>query len=151
MTNNQNLDDNLNEMLDDTQRNTTDFTDHTQQRTDAFSEDANRAANSFEDDVHAVSKDGKNIALIAHLTLIGWIIALVMNNNTKNEFGSFYIRQVLGLGLCGLVLSFIPILGWLVSLGIFVLWIMSLISAINGEKKLTPLLGAQFQDWFKSL
>ncbi|MCL8008553.1 hypothetical protein M8845_14085 [Gelidibacter japonicus] len=91
------------------------------------------------------------MALIAHLTLIGWIIAFVMNNNTKSEFGSFYIRQVLGLGLCGLVLSFIPLLGWLVSLGIFVLWIMSLIGALNGEKKLTPVLGEYFQDWFKSL
>lgn len=151
MTNNQNLDDDLNEMLDDTQKTTTDFTDNTRQRADAFSEDAKRAANALENDVNAVSKDGKNIALIAHLTLIGWIIALVMNNNTKSEFGSFYIRQVLGLGLTGLVLSFIPILGWIVSLGIFVLWIMSLISALNGEKKLTPVLGAYYQDWFKSL
>lgn len=151
MTNNQNLDDDLNEMLDDTQKTTTDFTDDTHQRADAFSEDAKRAANNLENDVNAVSKDGKNIALIGHLTLIGWIIALVMNNNTKSEFGSFYIRQVLGLGLTGLVLSFIPILGWIVSLGIFVLWIMSLISALNGEKKLTPVLGAYYQDWFKSL
>lgn len=151
MTNNQNLGDDLNEMRDDTQKSTTDFTGTTQQKADAFSEDAKRAANSLENDLNAASKEGKNIALIAHLTLIGWIIALVMNNNSKSEFGSFYIRQVLGLGLCGLVLSFIPLLGWIVSLGIFVLWIMSLISALNGEKKLTPLLGAQFQDWFKSL
>jgi len=151
MADNQNLGDDLNDMLDDTQKNTTEFTDNTQRKADAFSEDAKRTANAFENDVNAISKDGKNIALIAHLTLIGWIIALVMNNNTKSEFGSFYIRQVLGLGLCGLVLSFIPLLGWLVSLGIFVLWIMSLIGALNGEKKLTPVLGEYFQDWFKSL
>ncbi|RXJ52568.1 DUF4870 domain-containing protein [Gelidibacter gilvus] len=151
MADNQNLGDDLNDMLDDTQKNTTDFTDSTQRKADAFSEDAKRAANSFENDVNAASKDGKNIALIAHLTLIGWVIALVMNNNTKSEFGSFYIRQVLGLGLCGLVLSFIPVLGWIVSLGILVLWIMSLIGATSGEKKLTPVLGEYFQDWFKSL
>ncbi|WP_163516053.1 DUF4870 domain-containing protein [Gelidibacter japonicus] len=144
MTNNQNLGDDLSEKLDETK-------DTAKQKTDQFSEDAKRAANEFENDVNSVSKDGKNIALIAHLTLIGWIIAFVMNNNTKSEFGSFYIRQVLGLGLCGLVLSFIPLLGWLVSLGIFVLWIMSLIGALNGEKKLTPVLGEYFQDWFKSL
>ncbi|WP_347709717.1 YtxH domain-containing protein [Gelidibacter japonicus] len=144
MTNNQNLGDDLSEKLEETK-------DTAKQKTDQFSEDAKRAANEFENDVNSVSKDGKNIALIAHLTLIGWIIAFVMNNNTKSEFGSFYIRQVLGLGLCGLVLSFIPLLGWLVSLGIFVLWIMSLIGALNGEKKLTPVLGEYFQDWFKSL
>lgn len=151
MADNKNLGDDLNNMIDDTKNNTTDFTDGTQQKTDAFSEDAKRAAHDIENDVNAVSKDGKNIALIAHLTLIGWIIAFVMNNNSKSEFGSFYIRQVLGLGLCGLVLSFIPLLGWIVSLLIFVLWIMSLIGALNGEKKLTPVLGEYFQDWFKSL
>ena len=144
MTNNQNLGDDLSEKLEETK-------DTAKQKTDQFSEDAKRAANEFENDVNSVSKDGKNIALIAHLTLIGWIIAFVMNNNTKSEFGSFYIRQVLGLGLCGLVLSFIPLRGWLGSLGIFVLWIMSLIGALNGEKKLTPVLGEYFQDWFKSL
>lgn len=151
MTDNKNLGDDLNEMLDDTQDNRREYTDHSKQKTNQFAEDARRAAQDFENDVHQVSKDGKNIALIAHLTLIGWIIALVMNNNTKSEFGSFYIRQVLGLGLLGLVLSFIPVLGWIVSLAIFVLWIMSLIGALNGEKKLTPVLGVYFQDWFKSL
>lgn len=151
MADNKNLGDDLNDMIDDTQKNTTDFTDSTQQKSDAFSEDAKRAANRLENDVNAVSKDGKNIALIAHLTLIGWVIALVMNNNTKSEFGSFYIRQVLGLGLCMLILNFVPFLGWILSLGIVVLWIMSLIGATSGEKKLTPVLGEYFQDWFKSL
>ena len=144
MTENNNLGDDLNKRFDDTN-------DHAQERATDFSEGAKQTAHQLENDVNAVSKDGKNIALIAHLTLIGWIIAFVMNNNTKSEFGSFYIRQVLGLGLTGLVLSFIPVLGWIVSLGIFVLWIMSLISALNGEKKLTPILGAYYQDWFKSL
>lgn len=151
MTDNKNLGDDLNEMLDDTQKTSDTFTDKTGRRADAFNEDAKRTAHEFEADVNAISKDGKNIALIAHLTLIGWIVALVMNNNTKSEFGSFYIRQVLGLGLCGLVLSFIPVFGWIVSLGILVLWIMSLVGALAGEKKLTPVLGAYFQDWFKSL
>lgn len=144
MNENNNLGDDLKRTFDDT-------TDHAKQRANEFTQGAKQAAHEFENDVNQVSKDGKNIALIAHLTLIGWIIAFVMNNNTKSEFGSFYIRQVLGLGLCGLVLSFIPVLGWIVSLGIFVLWIMSLISALNGEKKLTPVLGVYFQDWFKSL
>ena len=144
MTENNNFNDDLNKRIDHTN-------DTANQRPTDFSERAEQTAHQIENDVHAVSKDGKNIALIAHLTLIGWVIALVMNNNTKSEFGSFYIRQVLGLGLTGLVLSFIPILGWIVSIGIFVLWIMSLISSLNGEKKLTPVLGPYFQDWFKSL
>lgn len=115
-----------------------------------FSEDPQPHAPQFETDPTAVSNDGKTIALIAHLTLIGWIIAIVMNSNTTSEFASFYIRQVLGLGLCLLVI-FIPILGWILSIGVIVLWMMSLIAAAGGEKKLTPVLGPYFQDWFKSL
>ncbi len=134
--------------LDETLKNTN---EHANQRANEFSEDARRTAHQLENDVNAVSKDGKNIALIAHLTIIGWIVALVMNNTTKSEFGSFYIRQMLGLMICGLILSFVPILGWILNLAIFVLWIMSLIGAVNGEKKLTPVLGTYFQDWFKSL
>lgn len=129
----------------------TNFGDDLKKSMDNAGEQAKQAANQFENDLKDVSKDGKNIALIAHLTLIGWIIALVMNNDKKDELASFYIRQVLGLGLLGLVLSFIPFLGWIVSLGVFVLWIMSLIGALSGEKKLTPGVGTYFQDWFKSL
>ncbi|RAJ25873.1 putative membrane protein [Gelidibacter algens] len=151
MANDQNLGNDLNDMLDDKNDNKREFTDDTRQRANEFSEDTRHSANDFENDVNDASKDGKNIALIAHITLIGWIVALVMNNNAKSEFGSFYIRQMLGLMLCGILLSFIPFVGWILNLGIFVLWIMSLIGAVGGEKKLTPVLGTYFQDWFKSL
>lgn len=95
--------------------------------------------------------DGKNIAIIAHITLIGWVIALVMNNNSKNEFASFYIRQMLGLMIVSFLLYFIPIIGWIINIAVMVLWLLSVIGAAGGEKKLTPVLGAYFQDWFKSL
>ena len=95
--------------------------------------------------------DGKTKAIVAHITLIGWIIALVVNSNEKDEFASYYIRQLLGLYLAGIVLSLIPIIGWIISIVIFVFWIMSLIGAIQGEKKETPIIGKYFQEWFKAL
>jgi uncharacterized membrane protein len=95
--------------------------------------------------------DGKTTAIIAHITLIGWIIALVINSNEKNEFASFYIRQLLGLFLAGLILAWIPIIGWLLSIAVFVFWLISLIAAAQGEMKEVPLVGHYFQDWFKSL
>lgn len=88
---------------------------------------------------------------MAHITLIGWIIALVMNNNNKNELVSFYIRQMLGLLITFFLLYFIPVVGWLLNLVILVLWIISLIGAFEGQKKLVPILGEYFQDWFKSI
>ena len=95
--------------------------------------------------------DGKVKAIVAHITLIGWIIALVLNSNEKDEFAGFYIRQTLGLMLFGIAISIIPIIniiGWLV---VFVLWLISLIGAIQGEKKETPYIGKYFQEWFKGI
>ena len=40
---------------------------------------------------------GKNIAIISYLTLIGTIIAILMNNEDKSEFARFHIRQALGI------------------------------------------------------
>ena len=96
--------------------------------------------------------DGKTKAIVAHLWWIGWIIALVLNQSeNKDELASFYIRQLLGLFLLSLVLVFIPVIGWLLNILVFVLWILSLIGAISGEKKETPVVGKYFQDWFKAL
>ena len=140
MATERNFGDDLDDMLGDAKRGANKFAD-----------DTRRTANEFEDDINKVKSDGKNVAIISHLTLIGWIIALVMNNNPKSEFASFYIRQMLGLMICSLILSFIPVVGWILSIILFVLWIISLIGALNGEMKLTPGIGHLFQDWFKSL
>ena len=121
-------------------------------KAEEFAHDAKEAASDFANDAKEVLSDGKNVAIIAHITLIGWIIALVMNNgDKKSDFASFYIRQMLGLGLSLLLLGFIPLIGWILGLIIVILWVMSLIGALSGEMKLTPVLGEYFQDWFKSL
>ncbi|WP_203292998.1 DUF4870 domain-containing protein [Luteirhabdus pelagi] len=102
--------------------------------------------------------EGKNIAIIAYITLIGLIIAFVMNNDRKNEFASYHIRQSLGLGCLGLaltVINIIPILGWIVSLvgTIFMiyLWVMGLMNAVNEKKKPVPMVGKKFEEWFKNI
>ena len=95
--------------------------------------------------------DGKTKAIVAHITYIGWIIALVINSSQKDEIASFYIRQLLGIYLFSIVISFVPVInliGWILAL---VFWILSLIGAINGEIKETPVIGKYFQDWFKGI
>ncbi len=94
--------------------------------------------------------DEKTVAIIAHITLIGWIIAIVMNSNNKTEFASFYIRQMLGLIIIS-ILGIIPFIGILFSIAALVLWILSLIGAASGEKKELPVVGEYFQDWFKGI
>lgn len=95
--------------------------------------------------------DGKTKAIVAHITIIGWIIALVINSSEKDEFASYYIRQLLGLYLAGLILTLIPLIGWILSIVIFVFWIMSLVGAVQGELKETPWLGKYFQEWFRGI
>lgn len=101
--------------------------------------------------------NGKNIAIIAYITLIGWVIALVMHNNNKTALGAYHIRQMLGIMLLGLALSIlnmlldIYILGLIIQIGLLVLWILGLIAAVQGEKKPVPLLGEQFQQWFAGI
>src|SRR5690606_2376443 len=111
-----------------------------------FSENAKRVASDFKEEskrtFDATNPDaGKNVAIIAHITLIGWIVALLMNNQNRTEIGSFYVRQVLGIGLLGLVVSWIPVINLIAWIFVVVLWIMSLISAINGTQKPIFLLG----------
>lgn len=101
--------------------------------------------------------DPKTRAIVAYLTLIGWVIALV-TNNPKDELASFHLRQMLGLMLVGIassIVTVIPIIGWIIgfvgSIFAIVLWIIALIGAVNGESKPVPVLGIQFQEWFKGL
>ena len=115
-----------------------------------FAEDAKEATKEFVEDAKDTLSDGKTIAIIAHLTIIGFIIALVMNSSNRTEFGSFYIRQTLGIFLLSLV-WIIPVIGWIAGLLVFVLWIVSLVGALGGNQKPVFLLGDQFQDWFKSI
>ncbi len=102
--------------------------------------------------------DPKVVALVSYLTIIGWIVALILNSNNKSELGSFHIRQSLGLILSAFALNIValvPILGWIIAIVgfilIVVLWFIGFIAAVQGEKKLVPIVGQYFQDWFKSL
>lgn len=106
----------------------------------------------------SIKEDGKTMAIIAYITIIGLIIAFVMNNEKKNQFTSYHIRQSLGVALVALALSLInviPILGWIISfLGFFVilfLWIMGLVNAINVKEIPVPILGKKFEEWFKNI
>ena len=104
-----------------------------------------------------VSEQGKTRAIIAHITLIGWIIAIVMNNSeTKDKYASFYIRQMLGIIIIGVSLSVIgmilpTILGSILPLLAIVPWILSLVNATQDKMEPLPVVGDMFQDWFKSL
>ncbi len=107
---------------------------------------------------NTVVEEGKTTALIAYLTIIGLVIALVLNNDKKNSFASFHIRQSLGIMLTGLAVgavSWVPFLGWLLGFAAFFvlvyLWVSGLLYAINGKEKVVPILGDKYQEWLKGV
>jgi uncharacterized membrane protein len=105
-----------------------------------------------------LTTEEKNIAIIAYITVIGLIIAFVMNNDKKAVFSTYHIKQSLGLagtGLALFVVGMVPILGWFISffgsLVLLYLWIMGLMNAINGKQKPVPWLGEKYEEWFKNI
>jgi len=117
------------------------------------------SAHSTNTATSAVLAEDKTVAIVSYLTLIGFIVALVIHGNNKTRLGAYHLRQSLGLIVCslamlpvGLVLGFIPVLGWLTGFAIWIgfiaLWAVGLISALNGQQKPVPVLGEKFQAWF---
>ena len=107
----------------------------------------------------ATTSEDRTVAILSYITIIGFIVALVLHSSNKTALGTFHLRQCLGLiltflalGVAGFILAFIPLLGWLASmilwLGIVVLWVIGLISAINGQSKPVPVRGEHYQKWF---
>jgi uncharacterized membrane protein len=102
-------------------------------------------------------QEGKLMAIISYITVIGTFIAFIMNQNKHNSFASFHIRQTVGIFLLGLIVNFLrrftnfDWLDMILGIGIFILWIIGLIGAIQGEEKRIPLLGDQFQEWFRNI
>ena len=101
-------------------------------------------------------EEGKTMAIISYITIIGLLIAFFMNKDKKNEFTQFHIRQSIGLAVLGVINSFaiatfIPKLAGVIGLIIFVFIILGIVNAVKGEDKALPLVGDQFQEWFKNI
>jgi uncharacterized membrane protein len=105
--------------------------------------------------------DQKTIAWVSYITLIGWIIALVTFSNSpdKGSLARFHLRQSFGIMATGLamyiafiillfIVPFIVFLYPFICIAILILFIMGLISAVNGEEKPVPLLGGFYQRTF---
>ncbi|MGM0479248.1 MAG: DUF4870 domain-containing protein [Bacteroidota bacterium] len=110
----------------------------------------------------------KTVGIVAYITLIGFIIAIVMNSEKKGEekkFGAFHLRQSLGIiiaaiavmiGLAILV-AILSAISWTLGatlggilypvtyLGILALVIIGIINAANGEEKPLPVVGPYIQ------
>lgn len=104
------------------------------------------------------------VAFVAYLTLVGFIVAIILNKDEKkNSLGNFHLRQMLGLIIIGTVIWMgnlisgnIPILKYvlvpafmILGLGLMVLWILGFIDALNRRQKPVPFVGDIIQKQLK--
>lgn len=100
-------------------------------------------------------EEGKKIATISYLTIIGTIIAFTMNSEKNNAFAAFHIRQSLGIFITffgfGYIIGYFN--SWMITSAfwvvIFVLWMYGFLGALEGKMRLVPIVGSLYQYVFK--
>ena len=95
--------------------------------------------NSESDNVVVDPQKDKTMAIVGYITWIGFIIAMV-SDSKNSTFTKFHLNQSLILNIASLVCTFIPVVGGILALVVFVFWIMAIVSAVNGEMKSLPLI-----------
>lgn len=102
-------------------------------------------------------KEGKGLAIVSYLTLIGTLIAFIMNNDKKNPFTSFHIRQALGLWLLEMLIGYFigGFDSWMITLSFWaffmILFFYGILGAVTGKLYSVPVLGPFFQKLFASI
>ena len=120
-----------------------------------------------------VSDEGRTVAIIAYLTLIGFIIALIQHGSSKTRLGAYHLRQVMGFIITSIVLAiilwlitfpmfsmsieniasyafFVSIVSIIIWVGLFICILVSFINAINCKEKPAPIFGKLFEKLFVS-
>lgn len=96
------------------------------------------------------NEDEGNVKVMSALAYLGFLFFLPLITNSESEFGRYHANQGLLLFIASIAVSVvgsvIPFLGWFIILPfggifVFVLFIMGIMHAINGEKKPLPLIG----------
>lgn len=82
----------------------------------------------------------KTMSIVAYLGILGIVVVLVTGAHQKSEDVKFHLNQAITLAICSAI-AFIPFVGWVAAIGVFALWVICFIAAINGEKKTAPIVG----------
>lgn len=83
-------------------------------------------------------EQGKTMGGIAYFGLLGFLIAFLTSK--ENKYVMYHAQQSLMLVICMIVVP-IPVIGWIIGLGVFVLFIMGLIAGFGGQIKPLPVIG----------
>jgi len=93
----------------------------------------------------------KSLRLSATLHWLAGLWLLFFTTTTGPELGAYHLRQSLGLMLTMAVLWFIPIIGWILNIVLFIFLIIGLVYASQEEQKPVPVVGEFYQNLFKGI
>jgi len=88
----------------------------------------------------------KIVAILGYITLLGWLVAIVLHDKHKSSFTTFHLRQSLGLIITGALLALVPLIGWLMNIAVFLVWLYAIYHAIQGRQEKVPVLGDCYQE-----
>lgn len=113
--------------------------------------------------------DGKAAAIVSYFGIIGWLIAyFALYKDKETELARYQLRQTLLFAIVSTVLYIllsiivVPIIitsgvvafVYLINIlwiALFILWLIGLIGAIQGQKKPIPFIGEKAQSMFSSI
>lgn len=121
-----------------------------------------------------LNDEGKTVAIISYLSLIGFIIALTQHGSNKTKLGAYHLRQVFGFMVTFVVIAIslwlitlflfsmsyrgmfsfaalMTIISFIVWIGLLVSIIVSFINAVNGREKPAPIFGELYEKWFSNM
>lgn len=89
-----------------------------------------------------LEKSNDTLGIIAYLGILGWLIALLISDESRrrSEFVRFHMNQALVLHLSSF-LAIIPIIGWIWGVIVFICLVIGCVSAISGNMDKIPVLG----------
>jgi len=102
------------------------------------------------------SFSARQTAMLAYIPIVGFLIAFSINRDVKSDFATWHIKNMFGLFILFFVaLVFMstesPIIGDILWLITFLLWIYSFFMALFNKKQGIPFLGNKLQEWFTFL
>ena len=98
----------------------------------------------------SVKEEGKTMAIISYVTVIGLIVAYFMNKDKNNEFVNFHIGQSLRIFILGIIISIgVSVLVSITGIGAlsylswvpFILIVLGIMNAMNLKDEPLPVIG----------
>ncbi|MBI4032140.1 hypothetical protein HY374_00360 [Candidatus Berkelbacteria bacterium] len=90
------------------------------------------------------SNDVEQNKIWAVIGYLGILFLIPLLAKKDSPYAQYHAKQGMVLFLVGFIASFViwvPLIGWALGIGLFVLWLMGIINALGGKMSPVPLIG----------